>query len=408
MKTEIRLYLVLTIMLIVNVVMFYLGAHGVGNDIYGYLVGPGVFDDFKNIYAYAKTLPDPKNAMQYTAFTILYGRFFEHDQVLGNTLMVILGILVPIMMLIRVIKEYYNKESLFYAGFILASYPVVFAFFRGNPAIVSFLWVINSVLYFFIGRMRGSYVFLLVATLFHPAPAVFGFMFVLKGFSRLLLVAASVMLMHLLLYFALGPSLMETMSAVKASLVVYKEGYVYGGGGDLYNNSLFMLVKLLFKGDVDVLGYALKGIFPVMVMLLLLMMYMFYRDHSLQDAIAIVVVYYIPIFMAITSPVSADYRLVYLLIPIVFMFLSGYSGLNMYLLLVVILPKHFVFFSSYWIGLHPDSVWVYPDIIRTIGVTLNSYINPVLLLIAYLYRDKELSCMTKYVVCTSIDGLVHK
>lgn len=395
MENDLKSYLILLVTFMANITLLLLGVNGIGNDIYGYLVGPGVYDDLNNLYSYAKTLPDPENAMQYTAFTILYGRLFEHSRIVGTTLIVIIGILMPITLLLCALKEYYKHKQFVILLLILSSYPIIFALFRGNPAIVSFLWVINSLVYYFIGRPGYSYLFLLISTLFHPAPSVFGAIFILSGYKRLLLAVTSIAVVHVILYMSLGQSLVETMSDVKLSLVVYRDGYIYGGGGDLYNNSLYMFIKLLVRGDTAMVAYVLRYIFPAMSILLLVMIYLFYRNRSLEEMVVFTLIYYIPLFLVITSPVSADYRLVYLLVPLVFMFLSGYYGVNMYLLLIIMLPKHFVFYSSYWMGLHPESVLVYPDIIKTIGVTINTIINPVLMMILFVYQDRAVAGIAK-------------
>ena len=77
---EWNLLLVLTFLLI--------SKFHIGNDILGYMFGPGRFDDFTNLILLSPNLPDNKSPIQYSAFSILFGRIFNDFKIFDNNLIV--------------------------------------------------------------------------------------------------------------------------------------------------------------------------------------------------------------------------------------------------------------------------------------------------------------------------------
>lgn len=372
-------------MLFLNVMFFLIGKLGVGNNILGFMVEAGRFDDFYNSFTLAPTLPNPNSAYQLSALAIIFSRIFAHHQIAGLIIVLLVGIFLPIYLIARVIDKYFDKNSLIYIIFIMTSYPFLFAFFRGNAALVAATWSILGVLSFLSGGTFIARSSIIIGSLFHPVPAFFSLLLLKDGIISFLKTALLICFLQLALYTALGKPLFETIANTTLSLEKYKAAYVIGGGGDLYNNSLFLLIKIVFEDNLLALNFALKFIPIFLLMVVVFKTYAGYRTHGQNYALHMFGLYLLPISLVVSSPVSADYRLTYLLIPVILMLLTRSFGLPFFLLFAALVPKHFIFFSSHWLSMHPTSSLVYPDLINSyIGITLNSFLNPPLLLICIL------------------------
>jgi len=348
------------------------------------MTGAGKFDDFYDLFGYASTIPSSDSPIQYTALAIIFGRIFDHHQIVGLIIILFVGIFPPIFLIKREILKYVDKNRLIYIFFILSSYPVLFALSRGNPTLIAVLWTISGVLAFISGDAFTSRSSLVIGSFFHPVPALFSVLFLKDGVMSFLKVGLLICVFQLVFYSILGNPLLETMTDVSLSLEKYKVDYIMGGKGDLYNNSLFFIIKIFFMDDISILNFALIFIPSFLLAVVILKAYAGYRIYGRNSALFMFGLYFVPIYLVISSPVSADYRLAYLLVPVVLMLLTRSFGLPFFLLLAALVPKHFVFFSSHWLNLHPEASLVYPDLIKTTGITLNSVLTPTLLLICIL------------------------
>lgn len=384
LKNDAVVFYITFAMLFLNVVFFIIGKLGIGNDILGYMTGAGKFDDFYDLFGYASTIPSSDSPIQYTALAIIFGRIFDHHQIVGLIIILFVGIFPPIFLIKREILKYVDKNRLIYIFFILSSYPVLFALFRGNPTLIAVLWTISGVLAFISGDALTSRSSLIIGSFFHPVPALFSVLFLKDGVMSFLKVGLLICVFQLVFYSILGNPLLETMTDVSLSLEKYKVDYIMGGKGDLYNNSLFFIIKIFFMDDISILNFALIFIPLFLLVVVILKAYAGYRIYGRNSALFMFGLYFVPIYLVISSPVSADYRLAYLLVPVVLMLLTRSFGLPFFLLLAALVPKHFVFFSSHWLNLHPEASLVYPDLIKTTGITLNSVLTPTLLLICIL------------------------
>lgn len=384
LKNDAVVFYITFTMLFLNVVFFIIGKLGIGNDILGYMTGAGKFDDFYDLFGYASTIPSSDSPIQYTALAIIFGRIFDHHQIVGLIIILFVGIFPPIFLIKREILKYVDKNRLIYIFFILSSYPVLFALFRGNPTLIAVLWTISGVLAFISGDALTSRSSLIIGSFFHPVPALFSVLFLKDGVMSFLKVGLLICVFQLVFYSILGNPLLETMTDVSLSLEKYKVDYIMGGKGDLYNNSLFFIIKIFFMDDISILNFALIFIPLFLLVVVILKAYAGYRIYGRNSALFMFGLYFVPIYLVISSPVSADYRLAYLLVPVVLMLLTRSFGLPFFLLLAALVPKHFVFFSSHWLNLHPEASLVYPDLIKTTGITLNSVLTPTLLLICIL------------------------
>ena len=146
--------------------------------------------------------------------------------------------------------------------------------------------------------------------------------------------------------------------------------YIFGTAGDLFNNSIFLVLKVISKNTH--LNFLLNTIFIINITIILYCLYIRFKYNSFLFLLIL------PVSTILFSPVSADYRLLYLFIPLIFLIKSNKFIMASYFL-IIILPKNLIWYTSL-------STW---------GITINSFINPVMLflLLIYLpiyYRDNNL------------------
>jgi hypothetical protein len=187
--------------------------------------------------------------------------------------------------------------------------------------------------------------------------------------------------LQLALYAALGKPLLDTLRDVGLPLDVYKSAYIIGRSGDMYDNSPFLLFKFFWGGDIQMLNFFLWFMPLIIWSIVCFKAYACYRADGKNSALFLLGFYLIPVGLVITSPVSADYRLAYLLIPVILMLLTRSFGLSLFLLLAVFLPKHFVYIYSESFGMYPSATFIYLMFPTVIITTINALLNPLLLLI---------------------------
>ena len=378
-----------------TIILMFISTYGIGNGFFSYMVSPaGRFDDFFNIFAYAPRVPDPEISFQLTGLAILFGRIFNESQTFGLIIALVLGLALPLFLIQRSISSHFKQKPFLYICFILFSYPVIFGFCRGNPTLAAALWSIVSVFSFMSGRMRLSQIALVIASCIHPSAVFFSALFLSNGrsgFFVLMRLGFIILILQILFYYLLEGNAFSTIRNVFLSLEQYNQDYILGTGGDLYNNSLFLVIKTMFYNNPFVIETALIYLAPLVFIIGLIKASMHYVKYKWSSTVIYFVCFLMPIIMILSSPVSADYRLSYLLIPALLMLLVKDLSIILICILVVMLPKHFIFFSSYWLNLYPDSIFVYDNLIETIGQTINSFINPLLLLIILLSKHNRLS-----------------
>lgn len=388
---------ILAIIGLANIFFFYIGVLGVGNDIYSYLFKRGRFGDFdvNTLFQVLKAIPNPSIPAQFPAFDILWVRVFEPHSLLLLTCSILAGVLLPWILTLRLLSLRLKRLGVLCACLILFGYPFIFAFFRGNPVIASALWCIFGVFSYLYGLKKTSIFSIILASLIHPASTPFLVIFLAdsnKTFVKALFLA---FLLQLACYFLIGRNLLLTLTNQFSSLEMYKTYYALMGWGDLYNNSLFIIFRLAMPLQKEFLTFLISFL-PIFLIGFILFRFLNIKSMYGRNLATIFVgVYFVPVYVILASPVSADYKLMYLYIPIIFMLISKYYRYPFWILLGIIIPKHFIFFSSYWLINYPNSLLVFSNIrdIHSIGITVNSLINPILLLVVLFASFKEIGVL---------------
>lgn len=405
--TKYSLKTIVLLLLAINLIFFAAGRLGIGNDIFGFMTQAGRFDDFFNLFNFAIDLPNPNSAIQYTGVSIFLGRIFINSQILA-TYIAIIFIIFPLLIIYHLVSQIDEKKSKWIIIFLVISYPFLFGFFRGNPTLIGVLWSIVAIIAFNCSKYKLSKFAIIFGSLFHPVPALFSILFLCRGLKQFIYLNFQILLCQLISYLVLDFNIILTLNKISKSLNVYKTEYIIGGGGDLYNNSLFFILKIINDGNDTFINNALTFI-PIFVLLVAIIQFLYaVKSYDLKSSIYAICIYYLPLFIVISSPVSADYRLGYLLIPIALMLIYSFYTIPLFLLLIIITPKHFIFFSSYVKHMHPNDIFVYPDLINTLGITLNSLINPFFLLLALLYPINHIIPLVKIIAPRPFNDITGK
>ena len=269
---------------------------------------------------------------------------------------------------------------------LLISYPMLFAISRGNAELAVFAIVLLSISYFIKNEFRTALILIMVAIIIKPTSLIFLAIFPLKTLLTHWRILAGAFLAGLLIMASLNLNILNFMHVYLIMLENYKLAYIYGTGGDLFNNSFFGLLKagtyLFAQGDSagrDALIKSISGSYGLIVYLILfacILFVQFAKNIPLSTK-----VWLLAASIAFLPHVSPDYRLLYLLIPISLVLIkeqcSHIENTIFYGTLILLMPKHFVAFN-------------FPEIPSL--MTLQSIVNPIMffgLLLAFsLFRSR--------------------
>lgn len=232
--------------------------------------------------------------------------------------------------------------------FSFLTYPFLFCLDRANPEMYEFILLACFVVYYQRKEVLKASAALSVAANFKPFPLFFLLLYagdrrwrdmaVCLGMSALLLVAALL---------AFGPDVATNVRDLLLILRHYNDAFVVGDAGLSFGGSLFGLLKVFYylaarhHRDVHVVREMLSGYLAFTVLAFLAVAaFIALVEKSYWKRIALIV-----LAMNLLPPVSADYKLLDLFIPL-FLFLNagaGGRGDRAYCILFALLlvPKNF-------------------------------------------------------------------
>jgi len=257
---------------------------------------------------------------------------------------------------ILVIGSYVNRiqKLKFSSVFLVVNWPIIFVLLRGNTDLIL---TALTVLFFYSytkskNKIFSTFIFgLLVAS--KPHMLVFGLIMLSKRDFKSLFYSSGFSLFWFLfpLKFLAPYSIMSQINTIIQIGRNYNTDYVYGDGGLLWDNGLIGLQKsilysffrptnqvdALFFGKVAFLVYLIVAVGLIAFSLNLILKYKaeLHEIWLLSSSLLILL-----------SPVSASYRLNFFL-PILLIYLYGdFDKLTTYALMVLILPKSFVWIKT--------------------------------------------------------------
>lgn len=269
---------------------------------------------------------------------------------------------VPLAIVLKKSHLFVNKSK--YWFLILFSYPVLFVVTRGNVAILVFLFLVLSILY--ADKIALSMLFLAIAVSIKITPVIFIIYFVAyyinnikKLFSCLLLFVACLFLINYLSIIFIAKTVPATAYNPYnffKSIDVYDSWMVYKFGGLAYCSSFYLPFRFI---AYKAYGFSHLSIFqfilnvkPLLinfiVVMILLGIYLYkYSFKSLFEMLfdKNKMLKIASIIFILFTPITNDYYLTVLFLPIFFIPFDQFTLQEKIILLLLLIPKNFVYFN---------------------------------------------------------------
>ena len=352
------------------------------NDFYGdRFEHLGDYHHMEDAYWGQSTLPP---------IAILIGKFFYFIPVKSSLVVFILMNLVCITLL--TIKLSKQRNTLLLVALVFSSYPLLFAIFRGNNDIYILSFLLAIYIVYQSKNLLLTSLLLGVLGALEPLMFLYFPLFLLRSEHKI-----RFLFFYLVAYcsswyspaFHGDRDISRYFEVSSKSSKLYFESMVISDNGLLFGNSLFGLLKAIyykinFQGVIDpaVVGQSFRSSFLLnyylylAILLGILICFAIYRENNFEIQLLLVGC------MIILLPyVSALYKLVLLLFNLI-IFLSKTDSNNKRIriislfVLLIIVPKNFI-----WIKFSFNPT----------GLTLESILNPLLILLLILYVYFSLS-----------------
>ena len=390
--------------------IFYLGNFRVGYPIFGFLTQLGKFDDFFNNYHFGKILPSYNESYVLSPFLIAFFKLITSKL---KMLQFILFTSFSLFLFFKTLKFYNMKKS--YVLFFFLSYPIIFSVSRGNAELLSSAILFYSIVLYINLDITKSYKYFLISCLIKPTTILFIFLFKPKIIFTNMRLNFIFIFINLISILLIDHNIVLYLDKYFAMLSNYKDAYVVGGGGTLFNNSFYGLFKwytvnieyfnmTILEGintsqflpygvandTVKYINFKLQAYSSWVIYIIGFSAILCLISKNFYHKLLLISLTSILFF----SPVAADYRLIYILILIMIIIKDSHNFditnfekyVYLLILFIIIIPKHFI---SFWI-LSP---------FEFVPMTLNSLINPILLslllLLAFLRIIKSMIVLKK-------------
>jgi hypothetical protein len=397
-KKNKELILLCVALAIADASMLAISKQGIGFILFDWMFSfPSFFNDWRNLYLLAPQLPDPNATHLYSPPVTWVMSLASKQMSYGVS---IFFFAVPVALLSLAVWRL--SGDVFVELLIVCSYPFLFSIARGNMELHVFLLVFVGLLARAKNRNRVFFLLIFLASLVKPFALVFLLVAARHSWLRIIGIAIASAMANLFLLYCLNNLGLEAIQRYFAAAQTYERLMVFGPGGDLYNNSFYILFGKLFLGVGNPLAFPLTET----ISFGLVGLTTFYSawilgffdgtGESVSDSLEYITFMILPILLIWCIPVSADYRLCYFLLSTYFVISNGNqyfdSGTKVVLLLwyfLIITPKHFIYFGDELSG-----VLRYDSLRPGLNYTLQSILNPILMfllcpiLMYGLYRSR--------------------
>jgi hypothetical protein len=278
---------------------------------------------------------------------------------------------------------------------VALSYPCLFAIARGNMEIELFLLIFVAMLSLFQGRGGVAEVLIFLASLVKPFILIFLAITALdRPYRAAGLIVASACT-NLFLLYLLGHSNFDALPRYFSVVNNYKQVMALGGIGDLYNNSSFIIGKILLGASSQLVLYITALLTALIVGISYLLacrtlgVFNRFNASKIHTALVFATIFYFPLVICWCIPVSADYRLSYFLMSVYFLVTAGsyyFSEKTKILLLwiyfLILIPKHFIVFGlTGQFPINSSGILRFAALPPTVEITVQSIVNPILMLV---------------------------
>lgn len=326
--------------------------------IFNYLTGHGRFDDFYVSLDLASGLPSPSSSYIISPLIIFLSRVSYGHALIGHIIFLMLSMGLWIYAAFRV------GRSPFYVFAVIFSYPVIFAISRSNHEIIASGLLLNSFIQFNwkgesfkeqkIGNSNAIAIILFALSVsIKPITLVFMAVYPFKEIMKYWYIFFIIFFLNIFIIdITSADGIFKYFSAYFSALDNYKIEYMIGSGGTLFNNSLFGLIKIILinlkiLNPVDykiVLSQVLSTYGLLATVTVVFSMALCFTARNLSCKVGLLCG-----LVVLCPAVSADYRLLYILLYIIFIYYYN-NEVNFFLLaiaLLIILPKHIIYFQDY-------------------------------------------------------------
>ena len=257
-----------------------------------------------------------------------------------------------------------NLRDLFIIG--LTSYPLLFTIDRGNLELYVFL-LVAGFCFFYSSNNKYQSLFgsicLSLAIAIKPFPAIFLLLLVIeRKWKNIFFILLSTLLITIASSLCFHEGFWGSFNALKINQAEFFTKYVIGNNAWDHQHSLFALLKLflyfkLYLAHIQPLKehyiyisqtYNLYNFYSIIsiVVFIIITGYILLKERCLWKILALLV-----FEMLLLPPTSADYRLIYIFIPLAFFINDSRSTKNDFLYSILfgllLIPKIYIFFKSY-------------------------------------------------------------
>lgn len=327
--------------------------------------GPNYYDEIG-----VNFLP-PFAVSLYTAVALMIKHFY-----LNKLTAFVLVFIIPFALLIKNSSVFTNKSK--YWFLILFSYPILQILTRGNLAGLVFVF-----LTFYLLNIKNIYIsmlFLAFAVSIKITPVIFITYFVVYHLKDVKKVIAGIVLFLIFLFMVnllsvvfmniTVPKTVYDSYAFFSSLKVYEKIMVYGFGGLIYGSSFYMAFRLFIHTITKVTHFDLLYIIlsvPALIinsLVVLSLLVIYLKKFSIISFKSMLADKYtilklVCIVYVLFTPVTGDYYLAVLLLPLFFIPFQYFKPAELLIYLLVLSPKNYFFVR---------------------GISLQVLINPLLLI----------------------------
>ena len=253
------------------------------------------------------------------------------------------------------------------------TYPFLFGIWRGNPEVLAILFLFLSIINIDTNK-NLSYAYFWTCVFIKPNTIFYGLIYIDK-FKRTLIYSALIFGLIIFILTISFDGLADIYEVSKSCLKSYSNDYIHGEGGTFLNNSLYGMVKYYIYSSNNNYIYASSmmldfyNIFTkywIIFYITLSLLSIYFLSGALR-------IYVIFASFILLYPISADYRLISLIIPLSLMVISkriGDYGSIILMILFLLFPKH---------------IWNTHLTNANILITVNSFLNPLILAISIIY-----------------------
>lgn len=258
-----------------------------------------------------------------------------------------------------------------YTAILFFTYPVFYLFDRGNYLMITFIFLYLFVYYYSVSSNK-SLCFLSAAIAMKIYPILFIFLFLAqkryKDISKIAIITCCFSIIPMLLF---RGDFLSNITGFINNLLFFSKGYVNEIQNMSWNSSLSGIIKIpIMLFNQGTVPFDIKVPYLLLVVILVgVVLFLLKKEARLDRKIS-----YLISLQILIMPVSYDYNLIYLYIPLLLLLkksrvLERDDYFSIIIIALLFIPK------SYGILFH-DWIWT---------VSIQSFITPILLLLLIIY-----------------------